>query len=62
MLESLLCCVRTQEKMPDLPLAIRNSMCLGMGFIDGTVVKKPPAIARDERYAGSIPGLRKSPE
>ena len=61
-LERILHCVRTQEDTQDLPLAIRDSMCLGIVFPGGTVVKNPPANARDERYAGSIPGFRRSPE
>ena len=54
--------MRTQEDTPDLSLAIRDSMCLRMGFPGGTVVKNPTANARNEKYAGFIPGLRRCPE
>ena len=36
-------------------------MHLTMGFPGGTVVKNPPANARDERDTGLIPGSRRSP-
>ena len=37
------------------------SIVLDMGFPGGSVVKNPPANARDAGASGSIPGLERSP-
>ena len=37
------------------------SIVLDMGFPGGSVVKNPPANARDAGDSGSVPGLERSP-
>ena len=47
-------------QMDSLP-AERSGRLYFLGFLDGAVVKNPPANAEDARDVGLIPGLGRSP-